>query len=906
LVNTLELANGNFVTMAVAEVTAVPYFELYDKALDRANYMNQVLFTQIISSMHRKSIPNQAAFEFLFQSVPVSNQTYKAQVKLYFIVRRIGANRIENEKAVADTMSSIQIDLEEKNYVVEAFDKISDYESFAHSLEKANCSRVLSVSKKEKAVPNALSANGLMYYNEVVEPSENINTAAITNALTQYPNSVISLQIIPTKYSVREIYGIEENKNFLNHYVSQIRFGHGLRVDANTQMLVDAYDYYSEANNEPLFLYNFLIYSEANSTADLANRLIDSVEVEGKATGSALTAVDVSDFAMSPAQNIFASPWIFNNILLYKARDLRFWSGKAAPVHLQRLKHLMTMREFRGVFKFPIDDEKLIGLDSKKVLANRERLHQSIIAEGNFKVGIIQNVSMSGKNANAHAGIPLNDFTKHGLIVGMPGSGKTNFSLGLLLQFWKDFHIPFLAIEPTKSEYRSLIDAIPNLQIFTPGKAAVSPYIINPFVPPKGVTVESFVPSLMSAFKAAFSMPNPLPDLFLSAINDCYNEYGWRNDSTTDDPDVQFFGLYEFIKVFKRKMQRMDYKGEVKSNMESAGVVRLVSLIEQNSNIYDTVHTIPLEDLLSKPTVIELNAINNKEQKSLIMALLLIMMCVYTKNNVAGDGKLKNVMLIDEAHVLLAGSAAKSDESADSQGSTIESLEDMIAEIRSYGTSIIIADQSPTKVGRNIVANTNVKVIFKLVEKENKDAISTATNMNEADYDLLGRLGVGEALLHYGRVYSPLHIKTYNVHDRAEIRDVIPDTEIASMTTYWDSHQKLLIPHRECVHNGMCKDSCDFKLRSGADFVASRLVNTLLYDVADKTAFVKLLVQLDRPILGVLKGNPTITPSVRLSNCIKIKFLRKALLVKSFGITKAEYEMILKHPNFLKGGSRDA
>lgn len=30
-------------------------------------------------------------------------------------------------------MSSIQIDLEEKNYVVEAFDKISDYESFAAS-----------------------------------------------------------------------------------------------------------------------------------------------------------------------------------------------------------------------------------------------------------------------------------------------------------------------------------------------------------------------------------------------------------------------------------------------------------------------------------------------------------------------------------------------------------------------------------------------------------------------------------------------------------------------------------------------------------------------------------------------------------------------------------------------------
>ena len=259
MVNTMELANGNFVTMAVAEVTSVPYFELYDKMLDRANYMNQVLFTQIISSMHRKSISDQTSFEFLFQSVPVTNQTYKAQVKLYFIVRRIGANKIENEKAVTDILASIRIDLEEKNYVVEEFDGIDDYERFEQSLGRTNCSRVLSVSKKEKAIPNALSANGLMYYNEVVEPSENVNTASITNALTQHPGSVISLQIIPTQYNIQEIYGIEESKNFLNHYVSQLRFRHGLRVDANTQMIVDAYDYYSEANNEPLFLYNFLV-----------------------------------------------------------------------------------------------------------------------------------------------------------------------------------------------------------------------------------------------------------------------------------------------------------------------------------------------------------------------------------------------------------------------------------------------------------------------------------------------------------------------------------------------------------------------------------------------------------------------------------------------------------------------
>ena len=901
MVNTLELANGNFVTMAVAEVTSIPYFELYDKDLDRANYMNQVLFTQLISSMYRKSVPEQTAFEFLFQSVPVQNQTYKAQVRLYFLVRKIGADEATNRQEVMDIISSVKIDLEERNFSVEIFDSPERYREFETSLKKTNSSRTLSVGKKEKAMPNAMLANGLMYYNMVLEPSENVNTAAITNALTQHPDSVISLQIIPTQYQAQEYYSIEQTKQLLNHYVSQIRYQHGLRVDENTQMVVDAYDYYSQANNEPLFLYNFLVYSDYSSVTDLANRLIDAIEAEGKATGSALETVDISDFGLSPDRNLHASPWLLSNILIYRARNERFWGSKTAPVQLQRLKHLMTMKEFRGAFKFPINDEKLIGLDSNKILANRERLHKSIIDEGNFKIGVIQNATMSGKVA--HAGIALNDFTKHGLIVGMPGSGKTNFSLGLLIQFWKDFKIPFLAIEPTKSEYRSLIDDIPELQIFTPGKTSVSPYIINPFIPPRGVTVESFVPSLMSAFKAAFSMPDPLPDLFLAAINDCYNEYGWRSDSTSDEPNIQFFGLYEFIKVFKRKMQRMDYKGDVKANMESAGVVRLISLIEQNSNIYDTIHTIPLDDLLNKPTVIELNAINNKEQKSLIMALLLIMMCVYTKNNIAGDGKLKRVLLIDEAHVLLGGGAAKSSDSADSQGSTITSLEDMIAEIRSYGTSIIIADQKPTEVGKKIVADTNVKVIFKLVEADNKKIISEATNLNNADYELLGRLGVGEALLHYGRVHTPLHIKTYNVHDRAAIRDVIPDAEIAKLVTYWDDHRELLIPHRECAHNCFCKADCDFKIRSNADFVASRLINDLLYDLADRAAFIKQLVRLDRPIAEIIQENPAITPSVRLSNCIKIKFLRKALLIKNYGITRADYNAILKHPNFLKGGN---
>ena len=84
------------------------------------------------------------------------------------------------------------------------------------------------------------------------------------------------------------------------------------------------------------------------------------------------------------------------------------------------------------------------------------------------------------------------------------------------------------------------------------------------------------------------------------------------------------------------------------------------------------------------------------------------------------------------------------------------------------------------------------------------------------------------------RVYSPLHIKTYNVQDKATIRPVIGDSEIASLSTYWDSHKELLIPHIECSANYECQTECNFKIRANADFLVSRIINDCLYDLNDK------------------------------------------------------------------------
>lgn len=898
MVRTCYSTDGSCAAYTVAEITRVPYYELIHRIPEKACEMNQVFFTQLLLGIFRASEPENTSFEILFHSIPVTDQTYAAQVRMYFVIRRIGNNSEELVEFINNLSVSIKNDMERQNFSVGFMETEEEYNDFFDSLKNVDNSSCAAISKKDRIINSMFG--GMVYFNDAIITTDNVNITAITNTMTQYPNSVISLQIIPTSYGDVEKASLMQVNTMLEYYIGELRRLHGMMpLDAGTQSLSDAFRYYLSAFNDNNVYYNLMVYSPPTSIDTLCNKLISMIENETVKTSNALETVYIRESEISICDYFEVSPWVNSNYLIYNEREHSFWNNKNAPAHLMRLRYLMTLGEIRTVFKFPIDDGTAIGLDSRKILINREKLNKNIISEGNFKIGIIQNSSANSIRPT-HAGIPLNDFTKHGLIVGTPGSGKTNFSLGFLLQMWNEFNIPFIAIEPTKTEYRSLVDGIEGLQVFTPGKSNVSPYIINPFVPPTGVTVETYVPSLMTAFKAAFSMPDPLPDIFLASINECYNEYGWRLNSTKDDEGIEPFGMYEFIRVFKRRIQSMDYKGDVKANMESAGVVRLVSLIEQNSLIYDNIHTIPVEDLLSKPTVIELNAINNKEQKSLIMALLLILICIYTKNNVAGDGKLKNILLIDEAHVLLGGSGHVQDGSPDSQGATIEAVEDMIAEIRSYGTGIIIADQAPTKVGKNIVANTNVKVMFRLVEKDNKDMIRNATNMTDADYDRLGRLGVGEAMLHYGRVHEPLHIKTYNVLDKADIRPFIFDKDIAAVSHYWDDKQYLLIPHSECKYNCECNDKCDFKVRADADFLASRLVNRFRPGIKTLSELASLLPKLDMYIRESAKDMVSVQLTLKLLNCTKIKFLRKMLLAKSIDISKINYRRILEHERFLK------
>lgn len=875
-----ELDDNRYLGINIFEITSFPSISTFSKNDNESCEKNTKEFMRMVTELHQLC-GSDVCVEFLWLAEDAEFQTFSSRIRIFGILRKIGTDSARVTYELDSLQNNVLVSLTALQYNVVKLE-LHDLD-FQNVLVKVKNDCVYGIVKKEKCLSNANSL--YPYYFSDVVPNRNFNNFnSIIAAMSQHKNCGISFQLFPVRWEPEELYWINEASAELSGIATGTLAQMQMYKDPLATEPFKVYSYYNERRNAPMFLYNILTFGEREVCASLASRITSLLQSgEEKIVTADFGCFDLSNEGICLSRDIPHYAWNVNNKLIYHYRNHQLQSMVPLAQKMFRLPYLMSAEEVVSFFKLPLHEKTMSALKNNQIAYSQEQFSHSVVNKDNIQFGVL----VSSEANQIVIGASEKSFTKHALVVGTPGSGKTTFSVNILLQFAKK-GIPFLAIEPTKAEYRAMIDALPDLRIFTPGNNAVSPYIINPFIPPKGIRIEQYIPSLASAFKAAFSMPSPLDMIFLKAVRNCYIQYGWKDYSMYGDEDVKLFGLHEFILVFKQLLEKTNYSKEVRGNLESAGLLRLTNLIEQNSNIYDTVNTVPIEDLLTAPTVIELNSIDNAEQKSLIMALLLINICVYTKHNHEGDGELKNVILIDEAHVLLGGGSSNLGEnSPDSQSATIKALQDMIAEIRSYGTSIIIADQSPTKVSREVVANTDIKVAFRLVQSIEKELIADSTNMDDEAKNNLSRLKPGEAYVYYSKLETPQMIMTEDIREKERIRLSVSDSEVASKSTYWDNRQELLKPYSECLYCDSCKAGCDFKVRSNAEYIANSAFEKYRSKIQNSEVYKSCIFHMPR-LMAKEFEKYTELDVLRLQQCSRIKLLRKMELELPVSMTDAE------------------
>ena len=352
--------------------------------------------------------------------------------------------------------------------------------------------------------------------------------------------------------------------------------------------------------------------------------------------------------------------------------------------------------------------------------------------------------------------LPVASLTKHALVVGSTGSGKTTTVLGILRQLWGEHRVPFLVIEPVNSDaddYRMLRlePGFEALEVITVGDEGGRPLRFNPFEVPGNVLVGEHMANLLACFTAAFGLWEPLPSIYSEALALTYLRSGFlasERADPTSGASRRWPTAVEFMRAMREVTADLGYAGEVKSNIEAASIRRAQQLVRGVAgSAFLTSVPNDIGRLLDHPVIIELKALGSGDEQALMMALLLNAITEHYQAGRGASAELVHVTVVEEAHRLLARSeGGKSAEEAQAKEKAAEAFAATLAENRKYGEGVIIAEQLPTKLVADAVKNTNLKIVHRLTAEDDRRYVGETMGFDESQQKFATRLKVGEAL----------------------------------------------------------------------------------------------------------------------------------------------------------------
>lgn len=423
-------------------------------------------------------------------------------------------------------------------------------------------------------------------------------------------------------------------------------------------------------------------------------------------------------------------------------------------------------------------------------LPNREvpGLKLSEVADFNLNPPDVQGVKLGnllyrGEELSTPIAISSQSLTRHTFVTGLTGSGKTNTCLALLADAYQNKRLNFLVIDPAKTEYRLLMqdemdsgatELGKNLLVFTLGEETSAPFRLNPFEFERGFPLLTHIDLLKAVFNAAFPMYASMPMILEEAILKVYTDKGWDITNSTNrfikDEDQDYSPylprLSDLYSKIDAVVKQKGYDERLRNDLTAALKTRLGSLMNGGKGrMLDCQKSIPMQEILNRPVILELRRIGDDDEKAFLMSLMFIRLYEATQS-APPDGKLRHVTLIEEAHRLLRNiPVTASAESANPRGKAIETFTDMMAEMRAHGEGFIIVDQMPGKLVPDVVKGSNLKIVHRLLAQDDRQSVGSAMGLKPPQIDYLPRLTVGQAVVHSEELGEACLVKIDSVEE---------------------------------------------------------------------------------------------------------------------------------------------
>jgi uncharacterized protein len=358
--------------------------------------------------------------------------------------------------------------------------------------------------------------------------------------------------------------------------------------------------------------------------------------------------------------------------------------------------------------------------------------------------------------------VPLATLNRHAFVTGATGSGKSQTVRHMLEQLTR-VGIPWLAIEPVKSEYAAMAGRIAengHITVINPSDPAAVPLSVNPLEPEPGYPVQAHIDMVRALFLAAFEAREPFPQIISQALQRAYEDCGWDPVTGAGRPGARAAPAVPTLAQLQRAalgvIGDVGYGRELQADVRGFVDVRLRSLRTGSAGrFFEGGHPADIAELLRRNVVLAIEDVANDEDKAFLIGTLIIRLVEHLRmraRTAPADG-LTHVIVIEEAHRLLRASREGA------SGHAVELFASLLAEIRAYGEGIMVVEQIPAKLLPDVIKNTALKVLHRLPANDDREVVGAAMNLDPDQSRQVVSLRPGVAAVFADGMDRPVRIR---------------------------------------------------------------------------------------------------------------------------------------------------
>lgn len=394
-------------------------------------------------------------------------------------------------------------------------------------------------------------------------------------------------------------------------------------------------------------------------------------------------------------------------------------------------------------------------------------------------------------DATLHAcgpfGVGHRTLNRHVFVAGATGSGKSQ-TVRRLLDCLTGEGVPWLVVEPAKAEYARMAGRVApiggQVAVIRPGDPRQPPATLNPMEPTSAVVggqrltfpLQTHVDLVRALFNASFEAMEPFPQILAAAITRCYEDLGWNlalGRSLTSAPGVspRYPTLGDVQRAAMEVVEGVGYGKEVRDNVRGFVDVRINSLrLGAPGRFFESGHPLDLERLIHQNVVFEIQDVGDDNDKAFLIGTVIIRifeLLRLTRHAIGED--LRHVIVLEEAHRLLRNS-----EPGSIAARAVEMFANLLAEVRSYGEGIVVAEQIPAKIIPDVVKNSALKVMHRLPAIDDREFVGSTMNLDQQQSEMVVALPPGRAAVHTDGMDRPVLVDVEGSNRTLELDDIKP------------------------------------------------------------------------------------------------------------------------------------